>query len=384
MLILDSLSRSLKALQSAGMSKVPPPHTHATRGAARAAADTPASNPPTSGSLADNLSRSKLKATSVPGNKKGKKGKKDLGGGKALWEPEELQDAVEVEAGALEEELEVSVHGVGKSLKATSASAPPRPTLPSHSDDLSAPKIGSSISVTLVAESQSEGPNGAIPSKTPPMTFQVKLPVVGFEYDDPLAPVFSRRTALAKLHLCDPTALRFQASGFQLMHVVSATRMLTTESDPEIVKFLGETFGAIDPTRPPSENRPSILMIDQACKTIAHLINSGKWFMDQWDLTTQLIVDLWHYLNHLVTDELCVEYCNPAPLNGSQPNLVVADPDNPGRLLRAFNTEAAEQLNAWIVGFAPMVGRMQAEWFNFFSACYALASRSQERSIIGV
>ncbi|KAK4702222.1 hypothetical protein P7C70_g4002, partial [Phenoliferia sp. Uapishka_3] len=136
---------------------------------------------------------------------------------------------------------------------------------------------------------------------------------------------------------------------------VSATRMLTAESDPEIVKFLEETFAAIDPTRPASENRPSILTIDRACKTLAHLINSGKWFTDRWDLTTRLIVDLWHYLNHLATDELCVEWCNPAPLDGSQPNLVVTDPDNPGRLLRAFNTEAAEQLNAWIVGFAPMV-----------------------------
>jgi hypothetical protein len=38
--------------------------------------------------------------------------------------------------------------------------------------------------------------------------------------------------------------------------------------------------------------------------------------------TQQFIVDLYHYINHCVTDNLCQKCCNPAPLNGSAPNLV--------------------------------------------------------------
>ena len=76
--------------------------------------------------------------------------------------------------------------------------------------------------------------------------------------------------------------------------------MLTAESDPEIARFLEETFAAVDPTRPPHENRPSFLTVDRACKLLAHLINSGKWFDDRWYETTRPIVDGWHYLGHKV------------------------------------------------------------------------------------
>ncbi|KAJ7834653.1 hypothetical protein B0H14DRAFT_3709260 [Mycena olivaceomarginata] len=56
----------------------------------------------------------------------------------------------------------------------------------------------------------------------------------------------------------------------------------------------------------------------------------------------------------------CVAYgaflvppCNPAPTNGSQPDLIIVEEDVNGtkHQTRAFNTETAEQLNSWLNGF---------------------------------
>ena len=49
-------------------------------------------------------------------------------------------------------------------------------------------------------------------------------------------------------------------------------------------------------------------------------------------------------------DFLYRKYCNPAPLDGSAPNLVITETDSQGHVFykRAFNTQACEQLNAWI------------------------------------
>jgi len=50
---------------------------------------------------------------------------------------------------------------------------------------------------------------------------------------------------------------------------------------------------------------------------------------------------------------MCRTYCNPAPLDGSAPNLVIEAETKDGKkyLKRAFNTQACEQLNGWIGGF---------------------------------
>ena len=96
-------------------------------------------------------------------------------------------------------------------------------------------------------------------------------------------------------------------------------------------------------------------------------------------------MDSYHYINHCTTDYLCRKYCNPAPLNGSAPNLVVVEFDIHGRphFKRAFNTQvlysifftqcisdfqikACEHLNAWIGGFESMLSKMTAGNFNWF------------------
>ena len=73
-------------------------------------------------------------------------------------------------------------------------------------------------------------------------------------------------------------------------------------------------------------------------------------------------------LIHRTTDYLCRKYCNPAPLNGSAPNLVVVEQDRYGHshYKRAFNTQACEQLNAWLGGFETILKRMTTGNFNWF------------------
>ncbi|KAF8315570.1 hypothetical protein F5887DRAFT_907363 [Amanita rubescens] len=76
----------------------------------------------------------------------------------------------------------------------------------------------------------------------------------------------------------------------------------------------------------------------------------------------------YHYSNHRATDQLCREWCNPAPMNGSAPNLVIAGRTAEGELYykRAFNTQACEQLNAWLGGYEQILKRMTSGNFNWF------------------
>ncbi|KAJ7697350.1 hypothetical protein B0H17DRAFT_1158477 [Mycena rosella] len=65
---------------------------------------------------------------------------------------------------------------------------------------------------------------------------------------------------------------------------------------------------------------------------------------------------------HRATDMLCRLWCSLAPTNGSQPDLVTVEVDDTGRThtTRAFNTETAEQLNAWMGGFEAQLRQMSA------------------------
>ncbi|TFK31249.1 hypothetical protein BDQ12DRAFT_619204, partial [Crucibulum laeve] len=61
------------------------------------------------------------------------------------------------------------------------------------------------------------------------------------------------------------------------------------------------------------------------------------------------------------------KWCNSAPLNGSAPNLAIVENDKPGNphYKQAFNTQACEQLKAWIEGFQSSVNKMNVENFNW-------------------
>ena len=141
--------------------------------------------------------------------------------------------------------------------------------------------------------------------------------------------------------------------------VIAWTKFSKAESPSNILDFLESVY-------PDSTERPDYVCIDKACLLLRHAVASGRW--DNWKDTTRFIVDSYHYINHRTTDQLCRTYCNPAPLNGSAPNLVEVEQDRYGHshYKQAFNTQACEQLNAWIGGFETILKRMSAGNFNWF------------------
>ncbi|KAF8993375.1 hypothetical protein BDQ17DRAFT_1252964, partial [Cyathus striatus] len=140
--------------------------------------------------------------------------------------------------------------------------------------------------------------------------------------------------------------------------VIAWTKFAKSEGASQIMDFLEDIY-------PTPESRPSYVCIDKACVVLKHLIRSRNWNM--WKATTRFIVDSYHYINHRVGDYLCRTYCNPSPLNGSAPNLVVVEREINGNphYKRAFNTQACEQLNAWLGGFQGILNRMSVDNFNW-------------------
>jgi hypothetical protein len=141
--------------------------------------------------------------------------------------------------------------------------------------------------------------------------------------------------------------------------VIAWAKFAKAESPCNIMQFLGAVY-------PSEESRPDYICIDKACVLLRHAIASGAW--DTWKNTSRFIVDSYHYTNRQATDFLCRTYCNPAPQDGSAPNLVIVDYDKNGRpyLKRAFNTQACEQLNAWLGGFDSILKRMTPSNFDWF------------------
>ncbi|KAF8999968.1 hypothetical protein BDQ17DRAFT_1245985 [Cyathus striatus] len=140
--------------------------------------------------------------------------------------------------------------------------------------------------------------------------------------------------------------------------VIAWTKFAKSEGACQIVEFLENVY-------PMQETRPSYICIDKACVVLKFLINSHNWNI--WKASTRFVVDSYHYINHRVSDYLCRTYCNPSPLNGSAPNLVVVERDIEGNehYKRAFNTQACEQLNAWLGGFQSILNRMTVDNFNW-------------------
>ncbi|KAF8990393.1 hypothetical protein BDQ17DRAFT_1393143 [Cyathus striatus] len=132
--------------------------------------------------------------------------------------------------------------------------------------------------------------------------------------------------------------------------VIAWKKFAKSEGASQIMDFLEDIY-------PTPESRPSYVCIDKACVVLKHLITSHNW--DIWKATTRFIVDSYHYINHRVGDYLCCTYCNPSPLNGSAPNLVVVERDINGNphYKRAFNTQLG--------GFQGILNRMSVDNFNW-------------------
>jgi len=116
--------------------------------------------------------------------------------------------------------------------------------------------------------------------------------------------------------------------------VIAWTKFAKAESPTNILQFLQSVY-------PTEDSRPDYICIDKACLVLKHAINNGTWAM--WSQTSRFIVDSYHYMNHRTSDYLCRKWCNPAPLNGSSPNLVHVEADRTGTLhyKRAFNTQVS-------------------------------------------
>ncbi|KAJ7235612.1 hypothetical protein B0H12DRAFT_1076036 [Mycena haematopus] len=113
------------------------------------------------------------------------------------------------------------------------------------------------------------------------------------------------------------------------------------------------------------DSRPSFLAYDDACNLLRHIVTQDP--NSPWIHGTKLIVDAWHYVGHQAADILCRIWCNPAPANGSQPDLISVNVDDTGRThtTRAFNTETAEQLNAWLNGYEAQLRQMSHINYDF-------------------
>ena len=114
------------------------------------------------------------------------------------------------------------------------------------------------------------------------------------------------------------------------------------------------------------DSHPEFISYDDACDLLRHIVTQDA--QSPWLTTTRLIVDAWHYIRHRATDVLCRTWCNPAPANGTQADLIIALKDNNGRvhLTRAFNSETAEQLNVWLSSLKASMQQMTALNFDFF------------------
>ncbi|TFK58893.1 hypothetical protein BDN72DRAFT_781447 [Pluteus cervinus] len=140
--------------------------------------------------------------------------------------------------------------------------------------------------------------------------------------------------------------------------VIAWAKFTKSESPTNILHFLETVF-------PTPESKPSYIAIDKGCLVMKHAIAQNKW--DTWKDTTRFIVDSYHYINHRVSDVFCRNWCNPAPANGSAPNLVIVGEHNGLQYYkRAFNTQACEQLNAWLGGFELILKKMTISNFNWF------------------
>ena len=105
------------------------------------------------------------------------------------------------------------------------------------------------------------------------------------------------------------------------------------ESSPQVLAILDRIW------EHHLDSRPSFIAYDDACDMLWHIVTQNP--NSPWLATTKFVVDTWHYIRHQATDILCHLWCNPAPTNGAQPDLVLVKEDAHGmkHTARAFNMD---------------------------------------------
>ncbi|GAA5961222.1 hypothetical protein JCM3765_002873 [Sporobolomyces pararoseus] len=151
---------------------------------------------------------------------------------------------------------------------------------------------------------------------------------------------------------------------------------------------------------------PSYIAYDRACDVLreAVLSSTSSIFQNPFETprkrrrnapaplpsfleSSRIVVTGFHQQCHSASDEICKQFCNSAPLDGSAPDLVtpfVSSTSTTGstrsnlRLFeRAFNTSAAEQLNSSLRGFTHLLQGMKAENFDFLLNCILLDKKQK-------
>ncbi|KAK4047610.1 hypothetical protein OIV83_005268 [Microbotryomycetes sp. JL201] len=189
-----------------------------------------------------------------------------------------------------------------------------------------------------------------------------------------------------------------QVAGIQLLVYACGTvlawhKLETDEQASEVLSFLDKVDEQTKGTL------PKIVAYDSSCKLLAHIADrstrdphssssssssstsSENDSVPNWLGRTKLIVDAFHFTTHSKDDILCRTMCDPAPLDGSQPDLVTpfktilsstqsksdrtTNVSSRIEFRRAFNTSAAEQLNSWLRGFATLLTTMSADNHDF-------------------
>ncbi|KAI0698487.1 hypothetical protein BC835DRAFT_1228951, partial [Cytidiella melzeri] len=150
-----------------------------------------------------------------------------------------------------------------------------------------------------------------------------------------------------------------------------------SESQPQVLAVIDRLWENAP------DNRPSFIAYDDACDLLRHIVTQDA--ESPWLTSTKFIVDAWHYTGHRATDVLCRLWCNPAPSDGSQPDLVEVKEDANGQkhLTRAFNTETAEQLNSWLTSYEAQLRQMTDVSYDFFVHVLMLlfAERIEQRIV---
>ncbi|KZV91965.1 hypothetical protein EXIGLDRAFT_587116, partial [Exidia glandulosa HHB12029] len=139
---------------------------------------------------------------------------------------------------------------------------------------------------------------------------------------------------------------------------IAWTKFYDSESLTQVYTFLSWIW-------PNPLTRPTYISYDNACKLLRHIVTQH--FGDQWIQVTRFLVDTWHYINHVADDDVCRVWCNPVPMDGSQPDLVLEKRDINGNLhqTRAFNMETAEQFNSWLDRYKGLLEQMTATSHDF-------------------
>jgi hypothetical protein len=152
----------------------------------------------------------------------------------------------------------------------------------------------------------------------------------------------------------------------------------SAESLPQVFKMMENIWDSAVTT----DERPSFMFYDDACNLLRHLTESHP--ESTWLHSTRFIVDAFHYITHRATDEVCRLWCNPSPADGSQPDLLHIQENDEGEpvLVRAFNSEAAEQLNSWLTGFEGQLRQMSHITFDFFIECLFLIYKEEKEKKI--